>query len=145
MFMVSSNQNQSGTAAAVQLPAVDTSNSGNFPGFVYAGLRFDSDGYIYRMDAAGNWQQDSAWLLSGAAADYWLHRTITTGTLDNDDGDALQLNTDDLDYWIRESAEWAFRSTVVEFKISSDSAGSSVIATRSYNFAVEVIGTGSPP
>ena len=144
MFLNTGIVGGSAAGAAVQLPAVDTRNtSSSSP--VYAGLRFDSDGNIYRMSAAGLWQQVDAWLLEGSASTYYLFRTIDSGTLNNDDGDGNQLDTDDLDFWISNTTEWFGRSTTVTFNIADDTLGANVIATRSYTFYAFLTGSGEPP
>lgn len=131
--------------ADVQTPFVDLDNTGVGIATVYSGIRWDSDGGIYRMDPNGNFQYDSDWLLSGAASTYYLQRTIDDGTLTNDDGDGVQLNTDNLDYWITNSLTWFTRVAKVTFGISTDAPGSNLIASRQYTLSAELQGTGSPP
>ena len=133
-----------GSGAAVQLPLINVGNDGTSSP-VYSGLRFDSDGNIYRMSATGTWQAEATWLLEGAASTYYLFRTVNTGSLTNDDGDGNQLSTDDLDFWISNSVTWFERTCAVTFSISDDTLGSNVIATRQYNFSAELIGSGTPP
>jgi hypothetical protein len=128
----------------VQLPGINFNTDGtNNP--VYSGVRFDSDGKIYKTDAAGNWQYAADWLLDGAASDYYLWRTIESGTFTQDDGDGNQLNTGDLDYYLTNSVDWFFRTGSITFKISDDSAGSNILVTRLYSFSAYHEGTGSPP
>lgn len=143
MFLETGHASPGGTAILVQLPEADTNN--NTTGICYAGLRFDSDGNVYEMSATGNWFPTGAWLLSGAAADYYLWRTVDLGTLSNDDGDGNQLNTDDLDFWISNSVTWFDRTTTVTFSISDDSAGSNILVSKQYIFVAYSEGTGSPP
>lgn len=144
MFLAGSSIIQAAAAAAVMLPGADTDNRGS-TGTIYAGLRFDSNGYVYERSTFGTWQNTGAWLLEGAAADYWLWRTINTGILTTDDGDGNQLNTDDLDYDIQNSVEWFMRTASVTFKISDDSAGSNIIVSKTYAFSAYKLGTGTPP
>ena len=108
--------------------------------------RWDSDGKIYKMSDNGVWQYSGqSWLLSGAAADYYLWRTIVSGVLTNDDGDGNQLDTDDLDYWISNNVDWFEREANVTFSISDDSAGANILASRTYYLSAYKTGTGSPP
>lgn len=145
MFLNTGQVGGAAAAAGVQTPAVSLGNSGtNNP--IYSGIRWDSDGKIYRMSPAGSWNYSGeVWLLDGLASDYWLFRTINIGSLSNDDGDGNQLNTDNLDFWVSNAIAWFEREAAVTFSISDDSAGSNIIATRQYNFVAYREGTGSPP
>jgi|GEM_PF-6842469 len=134
----------SGSPILVQLPAISLSNSSS-ASIVYSGIRFDNDGKIYKMSAGGTWQYAADWLLSGVVADYWLHRTILTGTFTGDDGDALQLNTGDLDYYLQNSVEWFARGGTINFEIADDASKTNVYATHTYAFSAYKEGTGSPP
>lgn len=145
MFLSTSIVSPPILTAVVQLPAVDLSNESSVAP-VYSGIRFDSDGKIYKMSTGGIWQYAGVvWLLSGAASDYWLHRTIVSGTFTNDDGDALQLNTDDLDYWMQNSVNWFTKQGSITFEIADDAIKTTVYATRTYNFSAYHIGEGDPP
>lgn len=133
-----------GGGVSVQLPGISLGNRSLIP-TVYSGIRFDDDGQIFIMDANGSWQSSDTWLLEGAASSYYLHRTIDTGTLSNDDGDARQLNTGDLDYWVSNSVGWFTLTATVTFEIADDGIKSNVYATRTYELIADKIGAGTPP
>ena len=130
--------------AGVTLPDADTNNTTS-SGICYAGLRFDNDGYVYERSPTGVWQNTGAWLLDGAAGDYYLWRTINTGTLTTDDGDGNILSTGDLDFDIQNSTEWFTRRCSITFKISDDAPGANIIVSKTYSYVAYREGTGSPP
>ena len=82
---------------------------------VYSGVRFGSDGNMYKLIASGQWQNKGAWLLNGVNTDYYLFRTINSGVLDNDDGTDNQMNAN-LDFWIFTSDTY---TATITFTISS--------------------------
>ncbi len=141
------NTGQVGGAAVgikVQTPLVVLANVGTSAP-VYSGIRWDSDGKIYRMSNVGGWQYTADWLLSGAASSYYLWRSIVSGTLDTDDGDGNQLNTGDLDYSLSHSTEWFDRTASVTFSISDDVGGTNILDSRTYDFSAFLLGDGEPP
>ena len=144
MFLGGGLLSGSVTAAVVQTPAIDLSNQGTNT-TVYSGIRWDSDGDIYKLSTSGAWNSAATWLLSGAASSYYLFRTVDSGTLDVDDGDGNQLNTGDLDYSIANSVAWFTKTAQVTFSIADDTAGSNVLASRQYSLVAYRIGSGDPP
>lgn len=144
MFLNTGIVGSNANAVAVQLPSLNLINI-NTANPVYSGMRFDSDGKIYVMNAIGQWQSAATWLFEGLASAYYLFRTIDSGSLTNDDGDGNQLNTDDLDFYITNAVPWFDRQTSVTFKIADDSGGSNILVSRQYNFSAYRQGTGSPP
>jgi len=133
-----------GSGVSVQLPAIVLGNVSTIT-TVYSGIRFDNDGQIFIMNDTGSWQSEDIWLLEGAASSYYLHRTINTGILSNDDGDARQLNTGDLDYWISNSVEWFTQTASVTFEIADDGVKTTVYATKTYQIRAYKKGSGTPP
>lgn len=126
-----------GASVSVQLPAVASlSNDDTIP--CYAGIRFGSDGRIYRLDAAGSiWQwTGEVWLNDGAASGYYLVRTSTGDTLESDSGSLQQMNAN-LDYTVKATAAGLsnIKAGVVAFAISTDASGTPEVATRTYTFA----------
>lgn len=115
----------------VTLPAIDLSNFLE-SGKCWSGIRFGSDGTVYRQSATGSWQAAGTWLFSGNASDYYLSRTIDSGTLNETDAGAgpLQMNSN-RDYNISRSSNGT-KSTTVSFEISSDVSGTPVVASRTY-------------
>ena len=126
-------------AISVKLPELESFwNSSDEFNPVYSGIRFGSDGKIYRMTVQGNWQwTGESWLIDGAASGFYLARTLDGGVaLSTDDGTLQQMNTD-LDYAVNTSL---IRKTAdIEFSISDDSAGTNVLVTRTYQLDAERI------
>ena len=143
MFMSTPLLGEVADPVLVQLPGISLGNTRE--GVCYSGIRFDNDGNIYKMDAAGNWQYAAAWLLSGAAGDYYLHRTINYGTLNTDDGTAVQMNTADIDYWLSYGVPWDGDTASITFEIADDASKTTVYATRTYFLSAFSEGTGVPP
>lgn len=103
---------------------------------VYSGIRFGSDGKIYRATIAGNWQWTGrSWLLDGAASGYYLVRTVVSGSALASDGGTLQQMNTNLDYYI--TTVLRQKRTTLEFKISDDTAGSNILTTNSYQLDCE--------
>ena len=97
-----------------------------------AGIKLDNDGNIYSKQSNGTWSQVGTWLLSGAAAGFWASSTVDSGTLDTDAGAAFLVLTSDREYSVLNNISSSERITFVTLKISSDSSGSPVVATRQY-------------
>ena len=100
---------------------------GLFSGPSYSGVRFSIDGNMYRRQAAGGWSSIGAWLLKGAASDYYVQRTVESGTLTADGGDGAQLTTDRT-YDIQQPAPFEALAALVTFELSTDAPGTSVEA-----------------
>lgn len=137
------------TPVAVQLPAITFNNTGDVDlgdSIVYSGVRFGSDGNIYKMTKGGAWQgTGKSWLLDGAASGYYLVRTVNTGTLNVDNDGTLQQMNADLDYSISENASWGESQATITFEIADDAGGTNVLATRQYTLRAVLEGTGVPP
>ena len=127
-----------GNAVKVQLPelltfsnrvAVEAEQS------VFSGVRFGSDGKIYRQTAYGGWQAVDTWLLDGNASSYYIVRDITAGypdtTLDTDAGTLQQMNTN-LSYGIAVSRAGVSYNATINFSIATDSGGSNIVASNVY-------------
>lgn len=124
-------------ALSVKLPVLEGFwNSSDEFNPVYSGIRFGSDGKIYRMTEIGNWQwTGESWLIDGAASGYYLVRSITSGSaLGTDDGTLQQMNTN-LDYAV--STSLIRKTTDIEFSIADDSAGTNILVTRTYQLDAE--------
>ena len=82
-------------ASAVQLLANDFSQTGEM-GTVYSGVKFDQDGLLYARQSNGGWSAFGTWLLNGTNSDYYINRTINSGTLTGDagTGSSITLGTD---------------------------------------------------
>lgn len=129
----------------VQLPAItnfansDIGRAGQVS--VSSGVRFGSDGKIYRMTSAGNWQwTGKSWLLDGSAASYYIVREVTAGypntTLTTDGGTLQQMNSN-LDYVRTVARAGIAYSATINFSIADDSLGSNVLASQTYVLEAE--------
>lgn len=125
-------------AISIQLPEILTfGNSGVvYSGdSVYSGVRFGSDGKIYRSTRVGNWQAVDTWLLNGNASSYYLVKEVTAGypdtTLDTDSGTLQQMNAN-LDYRIGVSNAGITYHNTINFSIASDSGGTNILASVVY-------------
>jgi len=137
------------TPVVVQLPALTFSNTARVAlgdSICYSGIRFGSDGNIYKMTKTGAWQgTGSAWLLDGSAASYYLIRSVTSGSLNNDDDGTLQQMNANLDYSLFETLSWSTNTANITFSIADDAGGTNILATRSYGLSAFLQGTGDPP
>jgi hypothetical protein len=116
---------------AVKLPEYEGFWNDDILSPVYSGIRFGSDGKIYRATAAGNYQwTGESWLISGAASGYYLVRSITSGASLETDGGTLQQMNSNNDYRI--STTLIRKTTDIEFSIASDSTGATILKTRTY-------------
>ncbi len=106
-------------------------------GTVYSGVRFGSDGVLYRFQPNGGVSAlPLQWLLSGTASDYYVSRTVGSGTLDVDAGAGpLQLNAN-RDYNIQNSMI-GIETAEVFFEIASDVSGSPVVGEGTITFQAE--------
>ena len=106
-------------------------------GTVYSGVRFGSDGVLYRFQPNGGVSSlPLQWLLSGTASNYYLQRTINSGTLDTDAGTGwLQLNSN-RDFNIQNTMI-GIEEAEIYFEISSDMSGTPVVGDGTITFRAE--------
>lgn len=123
------------SSADVTLPSLGSFTNAGISAPTYSGVRFGSDGYIYRASATGSWQNVAAWLIKGTASNYYIQRVVDDGSLDTDGGDGQQLNAN-RDYYVTDSTPGALAKTaVVTYEISSDAPGTTVLAgPKTYSF-----------
>jgi len=117
-----------------QLLANDFTTEG-FTGTVFSGVQFHSNGLIYERQAAGGFSSFGAWLVNGTNSDFYLRRTIDSGTLDTDSGgtpgDLRQMNTTrtyDIQRATNGEKEASVTFTIV------DVGDTVVYASRTYDF-----------
>jgi len=102
---------------AVTFPTTDFANVGDpIDGTIFSGVRFSSDGKVYRRTALGAFQSIGAWLLIGTNTTFFLSRTIDVGTLNTDSGTIQQMNAN-LDYDVQETDPGGQTLATVSFKI----------------------------
>jgi len=117
---------------SVRLPEYEGfSNSGVIENPMYSGVRFGSDGKIYRSTRTGAWQWTGlSWLITGAASSYYLVREVVGGSaLATDSGDLQQMNAN-LDFRI--STTLVQKITTLNFSIADDTLGASILVSRTY-------------
>jgi hypothetical protein len=105
---------------------------------VYSGVRFGSDGKIYRATIDGDWQwTGQAWLIGGTAAGYYLQREVISGpALASDAGDLQQMNAN-LDFYVTTSL--IRKQTQIAFDIADDTLGASILVSRTYELDAQRI------
>lgn len=130
-FTNSSSAGASGDVAT--LPINDFTTQG-FTGTVYSGVKFDNDGNIYERQAGGGWSSIGAWLLSGTASDFYIKRTIDTGSLTTDGGAGPLILSTDRIYDLQRTTDGEDASRVT-FSIV-DIGDSVVYANRTYRLNV---------
>ena len=103
-------------------------------GTVHSGVRLDSLGQLFTFQAEGGTSAViGEWLVSGTPADFYVQRTITSGTLEVDPGAGfLQLNT--TRSYDNQKASVGVKTTVVFFEISSDVSGVPIVATATHTY-----------
>ena len=102
----------------------------------HSGILLGSTGVLFTIQENGGFSAVSGeWLVVGDSADFYVQRTITSGTLQTDPGTGfLQLNTSKT-YDNIQTAQFQTKTTVVYFEISSNASGSPVIADATMTFA----------
>lgn len=103
-------------------------------GTCHSGIRFGSDGILYKIQAEGGVSAISGqWLVLGTASGFYVQRTIISGSLEDDEGTGwLQINAD-RDYDNQKSSA-GVKTTEVFFEVSSDVSGVPVVDTATMTF-----------
>ena len=106
------------------------------PNPVTSGVRFGSDGKIYRATKDGSWQWTGlVWLADGVASDYYLKFDITSGSaLATSATDLSQMNAN-LDFTI--TTAHVRKKTNLTFSICDDTLGASILVTNIYQLDAE--------
>jgi len=129
-----------GSGVSVQLP--DYGGFGNDDEApCFSGVRFGSDGKIYRMTSAGAWQwTGETWLNDGSAANYYLKRAVTGDTLTSDAGDLQQMNAN-LDFYYENNTAGVgnVKDCDILFHICDDTLGSNEIVQNTYELTALVL------
>jgi hypothetical protein len=109
-------------------------------GLCFAGVKFGSDGILYLTNEDGSYAAYvGEWLVNGTAADFYLSRTVDSGTLNNDDDTIQQMNAD-LEYYITKTGS-GFNTATVTFSIYDNGSettqnGFPIIATMTFNASI---------
>lgn len=102
---------------------------------VYSGVRFGADGNIYKLQSSGGYSVVGQWLLNGTASDYYVARTVVTGSLVSDSGNDVQLNTDRTYYVTDTTANGSSVQASVSFSITNSGGGTVYSGPRTYSFS----------
>lgn len=106
-------------------------------GICHAGIRFGSDGVLYKIQSNGGFSAIiGQWLLSGSSSSFWVERTIQSGTIEVDAGAGFLIMSSNRDY-DSQLAVAGVKEATVSFKISSDSGGVTIVAEATMNFSNE--------
>lgn len=125
----------SGGGINVQLPAYGNFDNIDSSAVVFSGIRFGSDGLIYRNTVDGSWQSTGLqWLNDGAASLYWLKRATSGDALVGDAGNLQQMSAN-LDFHIVANFGDASNDTNIDCTICSDSGGVTELVARTYSLS----------
>jgi hypothetical protein len=104
-----------------------------------AGIRIDSDGDVYSKSNDGSsWQRVGTWLLVGPNTNFWVSRTIDSGSLAVDAGAGPLACTADRDYSIANAALGTTKTTLLTIELSNDASGSPIIASVQYEIEADL-------
>ena len=106
----------------------------------YAGVQYNSSGTEWGSNSGGGFTVGRGpWLESGAAGDYWVERTVNSGTLDDQDAGTgrLQLNTT-RSFSIVRTANRGVDTANVTFDFYDAASGGSLLASVTLTFNAEV-------
>lgn len=103
----------------------------------HSGIKLGSNGVLSTINNFGGFSAISGeWLITGSAAGFWVQRTLISGTLESDPGGGfLQLNANRIYENIKSSE--GTKTTVMFLEFSSDSSGSPIVATATYQLESE--------
>lgn len=105
----------------------------------WAGVYLKSDGVEYAYSSGGTPEGDSLgnWMDTGSSSDYWVQRTVTSGTLNDDDAGTgwLQLSTS-RGFSFKNTSDPSLETCSITVKIATDSGGANIIDTKTYNLEV---------
>ena len=96
------------------------------------GVRFGSDGVIYRATDGGAWQSSGySWLLDGAASAHYLKRVASGDALSTTATDLAQMNAN-LDFVLINASSGTTKDATIVFTICADAGGVTEEAENSY-------------
>lgn len=136
-MLVHQNQTSEGTVSQGILITDREINNSRLSGTCHAGIKLGLDGVLSLIQADGGFSQITGeWLLAGTPADFYVQRTIISGTLQLDPGAGwLQLNVDRI--YDKQLAFAGMLTAVVFFEIADDAGGTNIIDTATMTFVVE--------
>ena len=103
----------------------------------HSGIRTGGTGILFLIQATGGFSSVSGeWLINGSAADFFIKRTIISGSLEVDPGPGfLQMNTTRTYDNLKSSV--GVKTTEVFFEISSDVSGVPIVDNATMTFISE--------
>lgn len=106
-------------------------------GTCHSGIKLGLDGVLSTIQGAGGFSQVTGeWLLSGTPADFYVQRTIISGTLQTDPGVGfLQLNVERI--YDNQKSSAGMKTTEVFFEIADDASGTTILDTATMIFVSE--------
>ncbi len=106
-------------------------------GTCHSGVSLDNDGVLLHIQANGGASAIvGQWLVNGTASDFFVQRTIISGTLQVDPGAGfLQLNVNRTYDSQRSTA--GIKTTVIFLEVSSDISGVPIVATADFTLICE--------
>ncbi len=129
-----SEQNVVGNLARINNRTISNVLSG---GTCHSGIQLDNDGILYLIQANnGISAVIGEWNINGAVANFFVQRTIISGTLEIDPGAGfLVLSTDRI--YDNQKSSVGVKTTEVFFEISDDAGGTNIIDTATMTFVSE--------
>ncbi len=136
-MLVHQTQESEGSVAAFVNVTDRSINSARASGTCHSGIRVGSDGILYKIQANGGFSAISGeWLPVGIPANFYVQKTILSGTLEVDPGAGfLQCNTN-RDYDNQKSSAGT-KVTEIFLEFSSDVSGVPIVDTATYTFTSE--------
>ena len=104
----------------------------------FSGVRLGSNGGLDIRQHTGSWSSvNGEWLVKGTASDFYVSRTIDSGTLTEDAGAGpLQLNATRA-YSITQTGD-GIKTATITLDISDDVSGIPIVASAQYVLTIEV-------
>lgn len=126
-----------GTGAATVILKDRTISNFRTSGTCHSGIKLGLNGILSTIQNDGGFSAIiGEWLVNGTAANFYVQRTIISGTLEVDTGAGfLQLNADRT--YDNQKSSAGIKTTVVFFEISSDVSGVPIVATATMTFESE--------
>jgi hypothetical protein len=124
------------TVVVPEIGAHQFQNIGEYP-TVYSGVRFGSDGNVYRRQTYGVWSRVATWLHKGTASSFHLLRT-TADSLTEDAGSSWLQMDSNRDFDAQHTLAAGYSEADVTFEISNDGGTTTVAGPRVYSFHAEV-------
>ena len=136
-MLVHQHQTSEGSVSSSVKITDRTVRNFSLSGTVHSGIVTGSNGVLSTIQVNGGTSAVSGeWLLSGLSSDFYIQRTIISGTLEVDAGAGwLQMNSNRT--YDNQKSSVGIKTTVVFFEISSDVSGTPVVDDATQTFISE--------